>query len=94
MPDEFRKEDFGRRAYYIDGEIDKVELIVKVNGKQHSHLHFMEPGLLAIVSKVGENGLWIEHVQPGGPRYTDVLTPEAVRDQAPRDWQYEALGVK
>lgn len=94
MVDQYKKEDFARRAYYIDGDIDKVELIVKINGKTHSQLTFREPGMLAVVSLPGENGLWIEHVQPGGVRYTDVPTGEAVRDQIPREWQYDALGVK
>jgi hypothetical protein len=94
MSDQFTKTDFGRRAYYVEGDIEKVELIVKINGKPHSVLTFREPGLLAIVSKPNEEGLWIEHVEQGGPRYTDEMSKQAVAEQIPREWQFEAIGVK
>lgn len=99
MGDEWKAADFGRRAYYIedDGKAfanAKIEVLVRINGKTYAQLHFAEPGLVAIVSKPKEEGIWIERIGPGGVRYMDVRTPEAVKDQSLMPWHKDALGLE
>lgn len=94
---EWEARDLGRKAYYVDGEelnSGQVEILVMINGKKFAQLAFGEPGLVAIVSRPNENGIHIESVRPGGVRYTDVKTPQAVTEQTILPWQKEALGVK
>lgn len=95
--EEWESKDLVRKAYYVEGDDlndGQVEVIVRVKGKLFAQLSFGEPGLVAIVSRPNENGIHIESVRPGGVRYTDVKTPNAVTDQQILPWQKEALGVK
>jgi hypothetical protein len=97
------KDDFGRRGYYVADENEenqgpvqlarKVELIVMIDGKQFSRQELQGAGLIAVVAKPDEGGVWVESVHKGGIRYTDHMSPETVENQALRPWQIEALGL-
>ncbi len=94
----WKLKDFGRRAYYLKDEEDykdrRLEIVFKVDGKQIAQLQAREPGMVAMVSRPDEEGIRLEVISPGGVRYTDVLTPEGVEEQALMPWHKEALGVK
>jgi hypothetical protein len=69
----------------------KIELIVKVDGREIVHVQAREPGMLAFVSKPADQGFEVDMVEATGRRYFDSILPEKVDDTlAP--WQLEALG--
>jgi hypothetical protein len=91
------KSHFARRAYYIEDPAfakKTVELVVRVEGQQVARLQLREPGLIAVVSKPDEEGFWLETVSPDGVRYLDVVPDDPQAEQAVRDWQTEAIGLK
>lgn len=94
----WKTSDLGRRAYYLepDGSFEgkRVEVLITVEGKTLARLQLREPGMVALVSKPDEEGIWLEVVSPGGIRYTDHQTPETVAEQQLPKWQADALGVR
>ncbi len=103
MAEEWEASDFGRRGYYISddpsdkgkGELEnakRIAVIVTIDGKKYASLQAREPGMIAIVSRPDEEGIRIEVVSPEGVRFTDVMTPEGIREQETEPWQKEALG--
>jgi hypothetical protein len=93
----YKPSDFNRRSYTVeDPALDsarKIEVIVKVDGKTYVHTEAREPGIIAFVSRPKDQGFAIEIVQRGGRRYTDVMAPADMRDDALKPWQVEALGL-
>lgn len=103
MAEKWEASDFGRRGYYISddpsdkekGELEKakrITIVVLIDGKKYASLQAREPGMVAIVSRPDEEGIRIEVVSPEGVRFTDVMTPEGIREQETEPWQKEALG--
>jgi hypothetical protein len=90
-------ENYARRAYLIEPETDAdttpkaVEIIVRMDGKDFARMVLTDPGMIAVLRKPAARGIWIETVRPGGVRYTDVPTPEAMDMQEVTDWQRAAL---
>ena len=90
-------ENYARRAYLIEPETDAdttpklVEIVVRMDGKDFAKLVLTDPGMVAVLRRPETKGLLIEIVRPGGVRYTDVPTPEAMDMQALTLWQKMAL---
>jgi len=88
---------FSRRRYVVEGEdLDKarkIELILRVDGKQIIHVQAREPGLVAFVSKPMDQGFEIDLVEVGKKIYLDAAVPEISKDPV-ADWQFKALGIE
>ena len=100
---EWQASDFVRRAYYIDDEpgtkgtlegAKRLEVVFLIDGKRYAQLQLREPGMLAIVSKPDETGIWLERIEYGKVRYTDRMSKDDVEVQQLRPWQIEILGLK
>lgn len=97
MGDSWKREDFHRRHYTIAGEdldnAKQIELIIRVDGKDVVHMkQTCEPGLVAFVSKPGEQGFDVELVTHGAFRFTDIRTPTGAPTEDVLPWQLSALG--
>lgn len=92
----WREEDFHRRHYTIQGELEdkRIEVSVKVGGKTMVQVELREPGVLAIVSRPEEEGIDVEIVGPGGVRYTDVRLPSGQSTPPLTPWLRDALFAK
>ena len=88
---------FSRRKYTVEGEdldkAKKIELIVKVDGKQIIHVQAREPGMVAFISRPLDQGFDIDMVEVDKKLYFDAAVPE-VSKEAVADWQFKALGIE
>jgi hypothetical protein len=88
---------FARRRYVVEGDdldkAKKIELIVKVDGKQLVHVQAREPGLVAFVSKPLEQGFEVDIVEVDKRHYFDRAVPE-VSAEGVADWQFAAMGIE
>jgi len=103
---EWTKKDFSRRRYTVESDgLDKkgarLEIIVRLNGKQLAHIQAREPGMVAFVSKPTEAGFDLEILESafgpgeGKPRFTDYWVPTKGSHTEPvADWQWDAIGIK
>lgn len=85
--------EYSRRRYRVeDPALDKarrIELVVLMDGRPIVHVQAREPGLLAFVSREGEQGFDVDIVEPVGRRYVDRMLPSEVEQVA--EWQRRAL---
>lgn len=90
---EWKREDFSRRRYTVTGsDLDKakrIEVIVRVDGRNLVHMQAREPGMVAFVSRPAEQGFDIDVVEAAKGKYTDHALPSDVAGVA--DWQFDAL---
>lgn len=92
----WQRQHFSRRRYVVEGEIlDKkgtlIEVIVMINGKQHTRVQCREPGIVAVVSKPDDQGFEIDMIEHTKGGFVDRAVPEA--DGSPLDWHFQALGI-
>lgn len=96
MADEWKRSDFTRRHYQVEGEdldrAKRIEIIIKLDGKDIVRLEAREPGIVAFVSVPGEQGFHIELVERQPFRYTDIRTLEGLTTESLLPWQLEAMG--
>ncbi len=89
---------YRRRYYSVDGKpfdaAKKIELIVRVDGKELVHLQAREPGLLAFVSKPLDDGIELHVVEVSEKAYRDQAAPAVADSEGLLPWQIEALGLK
>jgi len=87
-------EDFNRRHYEAEGDLDGVdfEVMIKRDGRPWMTIKLREPGMLALVSRPDSEAIEIELVGPGGKRYTDIRLPSGENTTLPLpQWVQDAL---
>lgn len=94
---EWTESDFSRRHYHVEGpELDqarRIELRILVDGKLLVQTMAREPGIMAFVSKPGDQGFDIEIIEAVGTRYTDIRTPAGGTTEPLAAWQKDALDL-
>lgn len=97
MAEDWKDVKFSRRKYTASGpaldDARRIELILKVDGKQFVQVQAREPGIVAFVSKPNDQGFDIEVVEASGVRYADRIVPGG-EIGPPCDWQKQALDLR
>lgn len=94
MGDEWNEKDFSRRAYDMqseDFEDARIEVIVRVNGRQFMQVQMREPGMIALVSRPDDEGIQLEMIEPRAGLFTDIRLPSGAMSPGVTKWQQLAL---
>lgn len=92
--DDWNPKDFSRRGYDMQSEdFDKarIEVIVRVNGRQFLQVQMREPGMIALVSRPDDEGIQLEMVEARQNVHTDMRLPSGSMTPPLAKWQTDAL---
>lgn len=99
MSNQWTVDDFQARRYQVsqdqkNKELDKaqrIELSVKIDGRQFINMQLREPGMIAVVSRPDDpDGFNVEVVEPSRSQFIDLRVPDT-REVVLAEWHQLAL---